>query len=323
MAHLADELGHLEAGQLAALAGLGTLRDLDLDLAAMVEVFGGDAETARRHLFDRRVGVVAIGARHITCGVLAAFTRDGACAHPVHGDVQRFVRFGRQSSQRHGLRQEALADVRDAFDLVKLDGLEAVLEVEQVAQGQVRLFGDSCGILFVAPVVATVHRILQQVDGLGVMAVGLAARTDAEEAAHGRGRGLFRREGRLMALQGRALQTGQTDARNARRGIGEELCRQGARQAQNLELATAAIGGHDRDTLAGQHFQQTCLDALLIVQAGVLQRQVAIEAALQTLLKQFLGQPRINGGRAHPDQHGKGVRVERFGRTHDDGAIGA
>ena len=53
MAQARDHLGHLEAGQLAALAGLGALRDLDLDLAALVQIFGGHAEAARGHLLDR------------------------------------------------------------------------------------------------------------------------------------------------------------------------------------------------------------------------------------------------------------------------------
>ena len=53
----------LEAGQLAALAGLGPLRHLDLELLGGVQVFGGDAEPAGGHLLDRRVGVVAVGPR--------------------------------------------------------------------------------------------------------------------------------------------------------------------------------------------------------------------------------------------------------------------
>ena len=63
MAQLGDHLGHLEAGQLAALAGLGALGDLDLDLAAFVQVFGGHAEAARRDLLDRRVRIVAVRPR--------------------------------------------------------------------------------------------------------------------------------------------------------------------------------------------------------------------------------------------------------------------
>ena len=60
VAQLARSRRHLEAGQLPALAGLGALRDLDLDLAAVVEILGGDAEAARGDLLDRRVGVVAV-----------------------------------------------------------------------------------------------------------------------------------------------------------------------------------------------------------------------------------------------------------------------
>ena len=44
----------LEAGKLTALAGLCALRDLDLDLTAVVEVFGGYAEPSRGDLLDRR-----------------------------------------------------------------------------------------------------------------------------------------------------------------------------------------------------------------------------------------------------------------------------
>ena len=40
------------AGKLAALAGLGALRHLDLQLVGIHQVIGGDAETRRRHLLD-------------------------------------------------------------------------------------------------------------------------------------------------------------------------------------------------------------------------------------------------------------------------------
>ncbi len=103
------------------------------------------------------------------------------------------------------------------------------------------------------------------------MGVGLAARTDTEEAAHGRRRDR-RAEGCGVTLQRRLLQTGQTDAGDTRRGAGEELGGQGAGQAQNLELAAAAIGRDDADALARQHLEQTGLYAVLVVQAGVVER---------------------------------------------------
>ena len=61
--HTGDEFGDLEAGQLPAFAGLGALGHLDLDLAALVEIFGGDAETARGDLLDREFGLSPFGRR--------------------------------------------------------------------------------------------------------------------------------------------------------------------------------------------------------------------------------------------------------------------
>ena len=44
----------LVAGKLAALAGLGALGDLDLEVVGIDQIFGGDAEAARGDLLDRR-----------------------------------------------------------------------------------------------------------------------------------------------------------------------------------------------------------------------------------------------------------------------------
>ena len=48
VAHARDDLVHLVAGKLAALAGLGALRHLDLQLVGVDQVVGGDAEARRR-----------------------------------------------------------------------------------------------------------------------------------------------------------------------------------------------------------------------------------------------------------------------------------
>src|SRR3546814_6753182 len=50
----------LEARKLAAFAGLGALRDLDLYLVAGAEIFGGDAKAAAGDLLDIAVGIVAV-----------------------------------------------------------------------------------------------------------------------------------------------------------------------------------------------------------------------------------------------------------------------
>ena len=53
---LAMHLVDLVAGQLAALAGLGALRHLDLQLVGVDQVLAGHAEAARGDLLDRRCG---------------------------------------------------------------------------------------------------------------------------------------------------------------------------------------------------------------------------------------------------------------------------
>src|SRR4029077_10047355 len=52
VADLGDVIGDLASRQLPALAGLGSLRDLDLDLLGAGEVLGGDPEAAGGDLLD-------------------------------------------------------------------------------------------------------------------------------------------------------------------------------------------------------------------------------------------------------------------------------
>ena len=315
--HLADELGDLEAGQLATLAGLGALGDLDLDLAALVQVFGGDAEPARSDLLDRRVHVVAVRTGGVTLRILAALARDRAGADAVHGHVQHAVRLRAQRAQGHAGGQEALPDIRDGFHLIDRDCGQTLAPVQQIARRIVGLGPDGVGILLEALVVAAVAGVLQQVDRLGVVGVGFLACPDAEEAADGR-RGDGLGPGRRMATQGLGLQTGQADAGNPRRSAGEELGRQGAAEAQDLELATAAIGGDDRDALARQGLHQTGFQTGLVVQAGVAQRHARIGAAIQAVLEHLLGQPGVHGGGADADQDGDAMGFQRLGRADDD-----
>ena len=50
--HARDRLVHFVAGQLAAFAGLGALRHLDLQLVGVDQVIGGHAKARRGHLLD-------------------------------------------------------------------------------------------------------------------------------------------------------------------------------------------------------------------------------------------------------------------------------
>ena len=135
MAGLGDDLVDLEAGELASLAGLCALGDLDLDFVGVDEVLSGDAEAAGRHLLDggaRRSGE--------SRGVLASLAGVGAGAYRVHGYRHCLVGLAGDCAERHGSGDEALHDC-----LLRLYFLErnrsAGAEFEEVADENRLLFG--------------------------------------------------------------------------------------------------------------------------------------------------------------------------------------
>ena len=214
MAQPRDHLRHLEAGQLAALAGLGALGHLDLELAALVQIFRGHAEAARRHLLDGGIGVVAIGPRAEAGGILAALAGIRLGADAVHGDVEGAMRLGRQRAQRHAGGHEALADLGDRFDLVDGDRGGRRLEGQQVADGDGRALLHGLGIALEGLVGFRGHGRLQQMDEAGLPGMGLAPAAEAVEAADGQ-RGVILAPGAPMQLEHPALDARQADARDA------------------------------------------------------------------------------------------------------------
>src|SRR5258705_8222603 len=87
---------HLVPRELSSFARLGTLRDLDLQLAGVDEVFRRHAEARRRDLLD---GAVAIGAE--ARPIFAALAAVAATTEPAHRDRECLVRFGAQRSKGH------------------------------------------------------------------------------------------------------------------------------------------------------------------------------------------------------------------------------
>src|SRR5690606_36996035 len=81
VAESGDFFAHLVAGQLPTLAGLGALRDLDLQLIGVDQVVDGYAKSARGYLLDRRAPLV-LKAR----GILTALSGVGLSAEAIHGD---------------------------------------------------------------------------------------------------------------------------------------------------------------------------------------------------------------------------------------------
>ncbi len=111
---LGDPRVHLVAGELPALAGLGALGHLDLQVVGVGQVLSGDAEAPRRHLLDRRTARRVVEA----VGVLAALSRVRLGSEPVHRDRQRLVGLGRDRAVAHRARGEPTHDRGDRLDLL-------------------------------------------------------------------------------------------------------------------------------------------------------------------------------------------------------------
>ena len=231
------------------------------------------------------------------------------------------MRLGRQGTERHAGRDEAAADIMDAFDLVHRDR-SRLAEIQQVAERRRRQFTNPPAVGLEPPVVAARGGVLQPVDQFRVPAVGLLARPDAVRAADAQ-----RRFPGVKAPRGLAdhlgLDPDQSDPRDTRGHPGEELGNQRPRQPQSLELAGPAIGGDDRDPLLGEDLHQPRLDRRLVVQAGLAQRQARIAPALKPLQKRLLRQPAVDRRGTDTDQHGEGMGVDRLGRAHHQRAEGS
>ena len=133
VAHLGNPLVDLVAGQLAALAGLGALRHLDLQLVGVGEVVGRDAEAGRGNLLDGRAHGVAVGHLLVAHGVLAALAGVAAPPDAVHGNGQGAVRLVRNRAERHGPGGEAVHDGRGRLYLAQRNRSPVLGKAQQPA----------------------------------------------------------------------------------------------------------------------------------------------------------------------------------------------
>ncbi len=185
VAHAGDVLVDLVAGQLAALAGLGALRHLDLDVVGVDQVFGGDAEPARGHLLDRRAHGIAVGQGLEAVGFLAALAGVRAAADAVHGDGQRGVRLAADRAEAHRAGGEALDDVGGRLDLLERHRSFGEAQLHQAAQGQqpLVLLVDGVregGVVFGG---VAAHGVLQAGDRVRRPGMCLAAQAEGVVAA--------------------------------------------------------------------------------------------------------------------------------------------
>src|SRR5260221_719234 len=91
VADLGDPRIHLGAGKLAALAGLRSLRDLDLQLARVDQIVAGDAEAAARHLLDRGITRVPVRLALVAHRIFAALAGVRLSPDAGHSGRHRLV----------------------------------------------------------------------------------------------------------------------------------------------------------------------------------------------------------------------------------------
>ena len=184
-----DVVVHLAAGQLAAFAGLRALDDLDLQFVCVRQVVHGDAETAARHLLDRRAFRIAVGERDEAFGIFAAFAGIGLAADAVHGDRKTLVGLLGDRTEAHGTGGETLDDLLRGLHVVERHGaaVGVLVELEQPAQRGVAR-ADVVGLARETPVglfVLAARRNLQVGDGFRVPHVGVAMAAPVEVSGVG------------------------------------------------------------------------------------------------------------------------------------------
>lgn len=353
-AHEGDVGGDLLARELAALAGLSTLGDLDLDLVGVHEEVGGHAEAARRHLLDAGRGEVAVlealevgedlgapfgvhvGQRLPADRVLAALARVGLAADAVHGDGDRLVGLAGDGAERHAAGAEALHDLLDGLDLLDGDGLAARLNLEHVAEDVHRGVAEVLHVglvrLVLLVVAAEADRLVEELGHLLVVGVVLEAGTRLNEAEVLELLVVLLGEALGPELLRLALEVVEGHAADARNRPGEALVHDVAAEAVHLEDLGAVVAREEGDAHLGEDLLQALLKAALVVALGVGDRDVGELAALDEVLRAGRRPPLAHdlvrhvgadGMGAVPDQDGHVVRRHAGGRVGDDRRVRA
>ncbi len=276
VAHAGDVGVDLVAGQLAALAGLGALRHLDLDVVGVDQVLGGDAEASRGHLLDRRAHGIAVRQRHEAVGLLAALAGVRAPADAVHGDGERGVRLSGDRAEAHRAGGEAPDDARrPPRPLPAGSGVVRRLQPHQAADGQqpLALLVDAAGERAAYSSGSWPRTACCSLAMLsGVQACSSPRRRQRVGAAHVQHVPVDRRIAVGVGVAAHALggDLGQAGAFDLGVGAGEVLVDQFRREADGVEDLRAAVGLVGGDAHLGHHLQDALAERLEVVLLDVL-----------------------------------------------------
>ena len=224
------------------------------------------------------------------------------------------MRLRRQRAQRHARGHEAAANAIDRFDPVQTDGRSDRTHIDQVAQLDRSLLLDRFAIASPCRHIIAAHGRLEFGDNLGRQGMPVACGALAVETAD-RQAGLIPGPRLAVQVERARLQTGQPDPGNPADHARQVGLNEGTGQTQNLEIAAAAIGGHDGNAHLGQDFQQAAIQRIL---------ETPRPGAGPALTAQSLpaggnrveGEIGVHGRRPQPNQHRSIMRVETLGRAH-------
>ena len=319
----------LLAGQLAALARLRTLGDLDLELVGSGEVGGGHAEPCRGDLLDPGVVAAAVGGRGVPGGVFPTLAGVRGAARALDADRQRLVGLGAQGADAHRRHDEAADDVAGGFDLRERDGRRGGADAQLVARdgavgrrARERGAVPSQGSLGVARGVdvgfgefAVAGQDLDLAGDPRREEVGLAV--GAEPGEPGVGQAGLAAGGRLGDGQrgGAAADLALGEVGEGRapgpRGGGREAARDDRGiEIDDVDQRAADVRRDGADAHPGEGLAQAGLEGGDQAGDGVVRGDLLGAAGARELGRELDGEARLDGGRADGEDHGHRVDVE-------------
>ena len=325
---LGDPGVDLLAGQVAALAGLGALGHLYLNLEGTAKVAARHAKARTCHLLDRGVLGVAVGQRGLATRVLAALARVGTAVQAVHGDGHALVRLFADGTVRHGAGVKAADDVERGLHLVERNRrVAAGIKVQQVAQAHGTAGAMQAGAVLLKGVVTVLAAgDLQQVDGLRVDQVIFATeRAPLGQAQCGQligSRTLKDGERGVVALVLLAFNVLDTHTAYTAHRAGKVRVDELRRKANGLEDLRRMVALHRGDAHLGHDGDDAGGRSLIVVGDALLGRHVQI-AACRQVANARMCVVRIDAARGVAHQRRKVVRRHGIAALHHDIGKGA
>ena len=269
MADTGDEGVDLVSRQLTALAGLRTLRHLDLKVLRVAQVVDGHAEAAAGDLLDCTGAVFAVRTRLIPVGILSALAAVAHRAEAVHRNCDRLMRLRTERTERHRAGDEVVNDRFDAFDLLerhRLGGGEFKQSPQCAEPGG--LLVDEIGVDFELFPVSGLDRLPESGERFRSPEVIFAVATEAVLSAIRQQSGTASVGGseRLRAPPvrlGRDLL--QSDAADPAGGAGEIAIDQVAVEADRFEHLTGTVAAQCGNAHLGHHFEQPLVNRVDVI----------------------------------------------------------